>query len=199
MTKFFFERYRPEICRGLHNWCCKRILRRFRLFQGRKFFLETFQFFDYFCISGVTDFLKNDYLFLRDTGLKFIVDCKNDVSNEYKGILGWFERKKNLFEGCQFFYIFAYQGSQISLQMTTSFLRDSGLKFIVDCTNGVANECYGVLGSFKEKDFIPSLPIFWIFLHIWGHIFLEKWLTPFLRDAGLKLIEDITNCVTNTC
>ena len=62
MTNFFFERYGPEIFRGLHKWCCKRILRRFRLFRAKKFFFENSRFFDFFCITGVTDFLKNDQL-----------------------------------------------------------------------------------------------------------------------------------------
>ena len=59
MTNFFFERYRPEICRGLHKWCCERILRCFRSFRAKKIF-QVCQFFDFFCISRVTDFLKND-------------------------------------------------------------------------------------------------------------------------------------------
>ena len=62
MTNFFFERYRLEICRGLHKWCSERILRRFRLFRAKKFFFENSRFFGFFCISGVTDFLKNDQL-----------------------------------------------------------------------------------------------------------------------------------------
>ena len=61
MTNYFFERYRPEICRGLHKWCCERILRCFRLFRAQKFFLKIGNFLT-FCISGVTDFLKNDQL-----------------------------------------------------------------------------------------------------------------------------------------
>ena len=62
MANYFFEKYRPEICRGLHKWCCKRILRRLRLFRAKKFLSENWKFFDFFCISGVTDFLKNDQL-----------------------------------------------------------------------------------------------------------------------------------------
>ena len=64
MTNFFFERYRPEICRGLHKWCCEQILRHLSLFGAKK------KIFDYFCTSQisttrflqpeVTDFLKND-------------------------------------------------------------------------------------------------------------------------------------------
>ena len=62
MTNFFFERYRPEICRGLHKWCCERIIRRFGSFRAKKKFFKNLKFFDFFCISGVTDFLKNDQL-----------------------------------------------------------------------------------------------------------------------------------------
>ena len=60
MTNFFFERYRPEICRGLHKWCCEQILRHLRLFRAKKKFSKNLNFFDFFWISGVTDFLKND-------------------------------------------------------------------------------------------------------------------------------------------
>ena len=60
MTNYFFGRYWPEICRGLHKRCCERILRRFRLFRAKKIFFKNLKFFDFFCISGVTDFLKND-------------------------------------------------------------------------------------------------------------------------------------------
>ena len=59
MANYFFEKYWPEICRGLHKWCCEPILRRLRLFQVKNFFFENWKFFDFFCISGVTDFLKN--------------------------------------------------------------------------------------------------------------------------------------------
>ena len=60
MANYFFEKYRPEICRGLHKWCCEQILRHLRLFQAKKNFFKNLKFFDFFCISGVTDFLKND-------------------------------------------------------------------------------------------------------------------------------------------
>ena len=59
MTNFFFERYQPEICRGLHKWCCERILPNFRLFRAKKNFFENWQLFYFFCISGFTNFLKN--------------------------------------------------------------------------------------------------------------------------------------------
>ena len=59
MTKFFYESYWPEIHRKLHKWCCKRILKLFRLFRAKKKFCMNFSFFEFFCISGVMDFLKN--------------------------------------------------------------------------------------------------------------------------------------------
>ena len=62
MANYFFEKYRPEICRGLHKWCCEQILRHLRLFRVKKNFFKNWKFFDFFCISGVTDFLKNDQL-----------------------------------------------------------------------------------------------------------------------------------------
>ena len=62
MTNFFFERYGLEIFRGLHKWCCEQILRHLRLFRAKKNFFKNWKFFDFFCISGVTDFLRNDQL-----------------------------------------------------------------------------------------------------------------------------------------
>ena len=38
VVSHFFEKYRPEIFRGLHKWCCERILRHLRLFRAKKFF-----------------------------------------------------------------------------------------------------------------------------------------------------------------
>ena len=59
MANNFFEKYQPEICCGLHKWCCEQILRHLRLFQAKKFFFEDWQFFDIFCISGAMDFMKH--------------------------------------------------------------------------------------------------------------------------------------------
>ena len=59
MANYFFEKYRPEIFGGLHKLYCERILKRFRLFRVKKFFFKNWKFFDFFCISGVTDFLEN--------------------------------------------------------------------------------------------------------------------------------------------
>ena len=59
MTKFFFESYGPEIHWKLHKWCCKRILKLFRLFRAKNKFCINFLFFEFFCISRVMEFLTN--------------------------------------------------------------------------------------------------------------------------------------------
>ena len=140
MTNVFFERYRPEICRGLHKWCCERILRRFGSFGAKKKFFEGSQFFDFFCISGVTDFLKNDQL------------------------LFWEIRAWN----------FSWTAQMV---LRTNF------------------KAFKVVSS--EKIFFQKLEIFWLFLHIQGHRFLEKWLTTFLRNTDRKFVVDCTNGATN--
>ena len=84
MTNFFFERYGPEIFRGLHKWCCERILRRFRLFRGKKnFFLKPCFFLLFLHIRGHRFLEKWPTSFLRDTGLKFVMNCTNGVANEF--------------------------------------------------------------------------------------------------------------------
>ena len=257
MANYFFEKYRPEICRGLHKCCCEQILRHLRLFRAKKNFFKNWKFFDFFCISGVTDFLKNGsllfweilawnlswtaqmvlrtnfktfkvvsreqkffqkleifWLFLHIRGHRFL---ENDqllfweipawnlswsaqmvlqknfkafkvVSSEKKifpkmgnfltffaypgtqiswkmanyffekyrpeicrGLHKWcceqilrrfrlFRAKKNFSKIGNFLTFFAYPGSQISWKWPTSFLRDTGLKFVVECTNGVAKK-----------------------------------------------------------
>ena len=140
MTNFFFERYGPEIFRGLHKWCCERILRRFRLFRAKKIFFKNWKFFDFFCISGVTDFLKNDQLLFWE-------------------IPAW------------------------NLSWTAQIVLRTNFK------------AFNVVSS--EKRFFQKLEIFCLFLHIRGHRFLEKWLTTFLRNTGLKFAVDCTNGVAN--
>ena len=121
MTNFFFERYGPEIFRGLHKWCCERILRRFRSFRVKKFF------------SKVASFLT----------------------------------------------FFAYPGSQISWKMTNFFFE----RYRPEICRGLHKWCceriLRCFRSFRAKKNFPRLPIFWLFLHIRGHRFLEKWLTTF--------------------
>ena len=121
MTNFFFERYGPEIFRGLHKWCCERILRRFRLFRGKKIFFLKTCFFDFFCISRVTDFLKNDqFIFWEIPAWNFSWTAQMVLRTNFKAFKVFCERKK-FFKNLKFFDFFAYPGSQISWKMTNFF------------------------------------------------------------------------------
>ena len=143
MTNFFFERYGPEIFHGLHKLCCEIILRCFRLFRAKNFFfLKIREFLWLFLhIRGHRFLEKWPTSFLRDTGLKFFVDCTNGVANEILRSFRLFRAKKNFFQNSRFFDFFCITGGHRFLEKwPTSFLRDTGLKFVVDCTNGVANK-----------------------------------------------------------
>ena len=109
MTNYFFERYRPEICCGLHKWCCERIFRCFRSFRGKKKF-PRLPVFDFFCISGVTDFLKNDQLlFWEIPAWNFSWTAQMVLRTNYKAF--WLvSSDKKIFQGCQFFYFFCISG-----------------------------------------------------------------------------------------
>ena len=198
MTNFLFERYRPEIFCGLQKWWCERIIRRFGSFRAKKNFFKNLKFFQFFCISEVTDFLKNTNFFFERYG-----------PENFRGLHKWccerilrcfrsFRAKKFFFENSRFFYFLCIIG-------VTDFLKNDQLLFweipawnfswtaqMVLRTNFKA---FKVVSS--EKNFFQKFEIFWLFLHIRGHRFLEKWLTTFLRDTGLKFVVDCTNGVAN--
>ena len=196
MANYFFEKYRPEICRGLHKWCCEQILRHLRLFRAKKKFFKNWKFFDFFCISGVTDFLKNDQLlFWEIPAWNFLWTTEMVLRTNYKHF-GSFRAKKIFFKNLKFFDFFCISG-------VTDFLKNDQLFFweipawnfswtaqMVLRTNYKA---FWLVSS--EKKFFQKFEIFWLFLHIQGHRFLEKWPTSFLRDTGLKFFVDCTNGV----
>ena len=197
MTNYFFERYRPEIRRGLHKWCCEKILRYLRLFWAKKNFFENWKFFDFFCISGVTDFLKNDQLlFWEIPAWNLSWTAQMVLRTNFKAFKVVSSEKNNFFKNWKFFDFFCISG-------VTDFLKNDQLLFweilawnlswtaqMVLRTNYKA---FWVVSS--EKKFCKNFEIFWLFLHIQGHRFLEKWPTSFLRDTGLKFFMDCTNCV----
>ena len=122
MTNYFFERYRPEICCGLHKWCCEQILRRFRLFRGKKFFFWKFAFFDVFCISLVTDFLNDDQLlFWEIPAWNLLWTAQMVLRTNFKAFKVVSSAKKNFSKIGNFLTFFAYPGSQISWKMTNFF------------------------------------------------------------------------------
>ena len=202
-TNYLFERYRPEICRvaNIHKWCCERILRRFRLFRVKKNFFQKFEIFWLFLhIRGHRFLEKWLTTFLWDTDLKFVVDCTNGVANEFLGVLGCFKRKNSFLKVASFFTFFAYPGSQISWKRT-NYLFERYRPEICRVANIHKWCCERILRRFRlfrvKKNFFQIFEIFWLFLHIRGHRFLEKWLTTFLRDTDLKFVVDCTNGVAN--
>ena len=140
MTNFFFERYRPEICRGLHKWCCERILRCFRSFRAKKIFSKVASFLTVFAYPGSQISWKmTSYFFERYW------------PEIYRGLHKWccerilrrfrLFRAKKIFWKLAIFWLYLHiRGHRFLEIWPTSFLRDTGLKFVVDCTNGVANE-----------------------------------------------------------
>ena len=198
MANYFFEKYRPEICRGLHKWCCEQILRHLRLFRAKKNFFKNWKFFDFFCISGVTDFLKNDQLlFWEIPAWNLSWTAQMVLRTNFKAFkFVWSE--KNFFQKLEIFWLFCISG-------VTDFLKNDQLLFWEIPTGNLSWTAQMVLRTnfkafnvvWSEKKFFQKLEIFWLFLHIRGHRFLEKWLTTFLRNTGLKFAVDCTNGVAN--
>ena len=140
ITKFFFESNRPEIHWKLHKWCCGRISKLFRLFRAKNKFCINFSFFGFFCIPGVMHFFdKSLSSFLRVTGLKFIGNFKNGVADVFQSFLGCFQPKKILYKFFIFWFFLHIRGHGIFEKSLSSFLRVTGLKFIGNFKNGVAN------------------------------------------------------------
>ena len=142
-TNYLFERCRPEICgvANIHKLCCERILRRFGSFRAKIFFFENWKFFDFFCISGVTDFLKNDQLLFERYRPEIYRGLHKRCCEKILRRFRLFRAKKFFFENSRFLWLFwRIRGHRFLEKWPTSFLRDTGLKFVVDCTNGATNE-----------------------------------------------------------
>ena len=143
MTTFFFEKYRPENNRRLHKWCWEQISRRFRSFWGKKNFFEGCQFFSFFAYPGSQiSWKRTNYLFER----YWPEICR--VANIHKWCcerilrrFRLFRVNKNFFQKLEIFWLFLHvRGHRFLKKWLTTFLRNTGLKFVVDCTNGVANK-----------------------------------------------------------
>ena len=140
MTNYFFERYWPEICRGLHKWCCKQILRHFRLFRAKKNFLRIGNFFTFFAYPGSQISWKMTNYFFERYGPEIFRGlhkwCCERILRRFRPF-----RAKKIFSKVASFWLFLHiRGHRFLEKWPTSFLRDTDLKFVVDFTNGVANE-----------------------------------------------------------
>ena len=175
MTNFFFERFRPEICRELHKWCCERILRRFRSFRGKKKFSKVASFLT-FSISGVTDFLKNDQLpFSEIPAWNLSLPAQMVLRTNFKAF-SVVSSEKNFFRRFPvFFSFFAYPSSQISWKMTNYFLE----RYRPEICRGLHKWCCErILRRFRsfraKKFFFEDWQFFDIFCISGGHGFSEK-------------------------
>ena len=114
-TNFFFERYRPEICRDLLKWCCERILRRFRFSSEKKFCSKVAIFLNFFAYLGSHVSWKMTDSFFERCG--FEIDRRHHKLC-YERILRHFRLFGKIDNILKFF---AYPGSQVFLKMTSSF------------------------------------------------------------------------------
>ena len=196
MANCFFEKYRPEICRGLHKWCCEQILRHLRLFRAKKIFFKNWKFFDFFAYPGSQISWKMTNFFFERYRPEIFCGLQKWCCQRILRHFGSFRAKKNFFKNLKFFACFCISG-------VTDFLKNDQLLFweipawnfswtaqVVLRTNYKA---FWLVSS--EKKFFQKFEIFWLFLHIRGHRFLAKWPTSFLRDTGLKFFVDCTNGV----
>ena len=199
MTNFFFDRYGPEIFRGLHKWCCEQILRRFRLFRGKKkFFVENLLFLTFCAYPGSQISWKMTNFFFERYRPEICRGLHKWYCEQILRHLRLFRTKKIFFKNLTFFDFFAYPESQISWKMSNYFFE----KYQPEICGGLHKWCCEQilrhLRLFRvRKFFFRKLEIFWLFLHIRGHRFLKKWPTSFLRYTDLKFVVDCRNGVAN--
>ena len=197
MTNFFFERNRPEICRGLHKWCSKRILRRFRLFQAKKIFLKIRDFLT-FCISGVTDFLKNDQLLFWEIPAWNLSWTAQSCCEQILRHLRLFRAKKKFFKSWKFFDFFAYLGSQISSKMTNFFFERYRPEIFCGLQKWCCERIIRRFGSFRvKKIFFKNLKFFDFFCISGVTDFLKNDQLLFWEIPAWNFFVDCTNGVAN--
>ena len=198
MTNFFFERYRPEICRGLHKWCCERFLRCFRSFRAKKNFSKVASFLAFFAYPGSQISWKIANYFFEKYRPEICRGLHKWCCERILRCFRSFRAKKNFFSKIgNFLTFFAYPGSQISWKMTNFFFE----RYRPEICHGLHKWCcerfLRCFRSFRAKKNFSNVASFFTFLHIRGHRFFEKWPTSFLRDTDLKFVVDCTNGVAN--
>ena len=153
ITKFFFESYGPEIHRKLHKWCCKRILKLFRMFRATKKILYQFLISWVFLhIWGHGFFEKMTKFFLVSYGPEIHWNLHKWCSGRILKLFRLFGAKNKFCINFSFFEFFCISGVMDFLKKwLSSFLSVTGLKFIGNFTNGVANVFLSFLGCFEPK------------------------------------------------
>ena len=177
MANYFFEKYRPEIFCGLHKWCCEQILRHLRLFRAKKNFFKNWRFFDFFCISGVTDFLKNgQLLFWEIPAWNLSWTAQMVLRTNYKAF--WLvSSEKNFFQKFEIFLtFFAYPGSQISWKMTNFFFERYGPEIFRGLHKWCCERILRRFRLFRGKNFF-----FWKFAFF--DFFCISGVTDFLKNG----------------
>ena len=161
MTNYFFERYWPEICRGLHKWCCERILRRFRLFRAKKNFLRIGNFFTFFAYPGSQISWKMANYFFEKYWPEICRGLHKWCCEQILRHLRLFRAKKNFFKNCKFFDFFAYPGSKISWKMTNFFFERYQPEIFCGLHKWCCERIIRRFGSFwAKKKFFKNLKFF---------------------------------------
>ena len=198
ITKFFFESYRPEIHQKLQKWCCGRISKLFGLFRAKNKFCINFSFSKFFCISGVMEFLKNHSVLFWELRAWNSSETSQMVLRTYFKAFQVVWSKKKILHKFLIFWVFLHiRGHEIFEKSLSSFFRVTGLKFIGNFKNGIADVFQSFLGCFEPKKILYLFLIFWVFLHIQGHGIFEKSLSSFLRVTSLKFIGNFKNGVAD--
>ena len=89
------------------------------------------------------------------------------------------------------------RGHEIFEKSLSSFFRVTGLKFIGNFKNGIADVFQSFSGCFEPEKILYKFLIFLVFLHIRAHGIFEKSLSSFLRVTSLKFIGNFKNGVAD--
>ena len=126
ITKFFFESYGPEIHRKLHKWCCKRILKLFRMFRATKKILYQFLISWVFLhIWGHGFFEKMTKFFLVSYGPEIHWNLHKWCSGRILKLFRLFGAKNKFCINFSFFEFFCISGVMHFFREITKFFFES--------------------------------------------------------------------------
>ena len=129
----------------------------------KKFFIN-FSFFKFFCISGVMEFLKNhSVLFWELRAWNSSETLQMVLRTYFKAFQVVWSKKKILHKFLIFWVFLHIRGHEIFEKSLSSFFRVTGLKFIGNFKNGVADVFQSFLGCFKQKKILYKFLIYEFF------------------------------------